>query len=558
MSGAGAPPHSIRNNNDFSLASPPASFYNCRNQEIRGGLAPAPAREHHMLKWIAGGKVDHPMGDIRKAREIVDDLPANDASKALDEIVYWLDSLNHTEGFSPERRFENIDLLDAAAKIHQRKLSQDYLAVERQQKFRENNLWKGVFGFWKNLGDAYLKCVAQYESGTTSATSIKKSLPVIVARGLRALTLQLKWTLLRYGLVEPRIWSEIARLYQLAEAGGFADSMIAVYPGSHGQSSARREFLKAMMLSASSTDGLTPLSQEIAERAVAHFSDLFQIEKTPMLACSYYFDLAEAKAPARMIKSTTTAATRRYFSAGTGLVQLRQLLLTVAGTGYVPADVNLGGTYGKDVLISVLKHLVQYWSDSPPARDSERRKIATRITVVPGFSEILAMLDPAHSNNLDFSQDQSAESWIVENVSDGGYGAIIPAEKSDWIKVGGLIGVQTETSIYWGIGLIRRVSSDQYQQRRVGIQLLSKTALPIRLVFPASNSRREPDAAILLSTSPDRTGEIGVLMREGTFNPQDSLDMMVNSKTYLLIPSRMVEGGDDFDWAKFKVMQRAE
>jgi len=510
-----------------------------------------------MLKWIAGGKVDHPMGDIRKAREIVADLPANDSSKALDEIVYWLDSLNHTEGFRLEQRFETIDLLDAAAKNHQRKLSQDYLSVERQQKFRENKLWKGAFGFWKNLGDGYLKCVAQYESGASSATSIRKSLPVIAARGLRALTLQLKWTLLRYGLVEPRIWSEIARLYQLAEAGGFTDSLVAVYPGSHGQSSVRQEFLKAMMLSASSTDGLTPLSQEIAERAVAHFSGLFQIERTPAPACSYYFDLAETKPPARLIKGAATADTRRYFGAGAGLVQLKQLLLTVAGTGHIPADVHLGGTYGKDVVISVLKHLVLYWSDHPPARGSERTKIATRITVVPGLSEILAILDPAHSKTLDFSQDQSAESWIVENVSDGGYGAIIPAEKSDWIKVGGLIGVQTETSIYWGVGLIRRVSSDQYQQRRVGIQLLSKTALPIQIALP-SNGGREPEGAILLSTSPDRTGEVGVLMREGAFNPQDSLDMTVNGKTYLLIPSRMVEGGDDFDWAKFKVMQRTD
>lgn len=122
-----------------------------------------------MLKWIAGGKVDHPMGDIRKAREIVADLPANDSAKALDEIVYWLDSLNHTEGFRLEQRFENVDLLDAAAKNHQRKLSQDYLAVERQQKFRENKLWKGVFGFWKNLGDGYLKCIEQYKETAARA-----------------------------------------------------------------------------------------------------------------------------------------------------------------------------------------------------------------------------------------------------------------------------------------------------------------------------------------------------------------------------------------------------
>lgn len=41
-----------------------------------------------MLKWLEGGRVDHPMADIRQAREIIADLPANDASKALDEIIY--------------------------------------------------------------------------------------------------------------------------------------------------------------------------------------------------------------------------------------------------------------------------------------------------------------------------------------------------------------------------------------------------------------------------------------------------------------------------------------
>jgi hypothetical protein len=250
-----------------------------------------------------------------------------------------------------------------------------------------------------------------------------------------------------------------------------------------------------------------------------------------------------------------------YFGAGEGLAQLRQLSRQVVETGGVPKDLNLGGSYEKDIIIATLKHLELYWSETPPARSSERRKTAARITVVPGFGEILGMVDPANSDTLDFSQEQSAESWIVENVSDGGYGAIIPAVKSDWIKVGTLIGVQSEGSNYWGVGMIRRISRDEHQQRRVGVQLLSKTAIPIKLARPAAasafNAAREPGPAILLSTAPDSHGEVGVVMREGIFNARDSLEMLVRDKTYLLMPSRMVEGGEDFDWAKFKVRQRA-
>ena len=213
----------------------------------------------------------------------------------------------------------------------------------------------------------------------------------------------------------------------------------------------------------------------------------------------------------------------------------------------------------------VLRHLIAYWSDDAPARSAQRRQTATRMTVLRGMSEILAALDPANSDALDFSDpaeaENTAESWIVENVSDGGYGAIIPAAKSDWVRVGALIGVKTEVAKHWGIGIIRRVTRDEHQQRRVGIQLLSRLAIPVRIgksggMF-ASGPSETNDSALLLSTTPDSNGEVGVVLREGIYNARDSLDMVVNNKPYLLMPSRLAEGGEDFDWAMFKVMQRS-
>ena len=513
------------------------------------------------LKWMGGGKVDHPMADPKQARQIIAELPANDAPKALADITELLESINQTDGFKLERRFENLDWLDSAAKNHQRKLAQDYLAMPRQQKFQENRLWTGVYGFWKQLGDGYARCIADHESGASGASTIRKSLPVIVARALRALTLQLKWTLLRYGLVEARIWSELARLYRLAEEKGIADGVIAIYPGAHGEGTVKREFLKAMMLSASAPDGLPPVKQEIAERVVAHFAGSFRFSAKPD-GCTHCFDLATPKAPARLFKGAAPSATLRFFGAGEALAQLHQLAEQVTARGGIPQDVNLGGNYDKELVIGVLKQVSQYWSEKPPARRSERRPAAGRITVVPGMTEILGTLDPSATDGLDFSaQSTTTESWVVENFSDGGYGAIIPTQKSDWIKVGTLIGVQGEAAKHWGVGLIRRISRDERQQRRVGIQLLTKTAIPIKVSKSSSLSNvsatREPQAAILLSTAPDAQGEVGVVMRDGAFNGRDTFDMTVRDKSYLLMPSTMVEDGEDFDWAKFKVMQRS-
>ena len=507
------------------------------------------------FKW-PGEKVDHLMGDPKQARELVEDLPANEG-KALEEITYWLETINRTPAFKLEQRFDNVSLLDSAAKARVRKLSVDYLSMPRQMKFQEHRLWSAIYGFWQQLGRAYLMCVDQFDTGLPGLTIVRRSLPLMVARAMRALTLQLKWSLLRYGPVELRIWTDITRLYQAAEKRGFIDSTIEVYPGSRGNGTVKAEFLKALMLWASSTDGLSPMRQEVAERLVAHFSGVFRFSRRPD-GCTHCFDPTSTRAPVRLFKGAEAAADLVFFGAGTALGTLEELAARLRQGGEIPAEIELGGSYQKDVVLGVVQHLAMYWSGSPPARSSERRPTAGRITVIPGFKDVLQVLDPGAGDELDFSQDEPAESWIVENVSDGGYGTIIPAMKSDWIRVGTLIGMQREHDSTWTIGVIRRIARDDRNQRRVGIQTLSKTAIPVRLARAGStqtsfNVSREPQPAILLATAPDRNGEISVIMREGIFSARDGIEMAVGERSYLLQPARLIEGGEDFDWAAFRV-----
>ena len=512
------------------------------------------------LNWMGGSTAEHPMADAKQARELVEGLPAGDSVAALQQITEWIASLNESDGFKVNRRFDLVDLLDGAAKNHHRKLCQDYLTTPRQQKYQENRLWNGVFRYWKQVGEAYVVCIREHESGFNAITAIRRSLPVMVARALRALTAQLKWALLRYGPVEPRIWSEIARLYRFAEQRGMAEGAIAIYAGEQGTSTLQREFLKAVMLGASSTDGLLPLRQEIAERAVTHFAGAFRLSAQPE-GCTHCFDLARAAPPVRLFRGVKPPETLRFFAAGDGLAELRRLAAKISETGGIPADVNLGGSYDKELVAGVFKYLAQTWSDRPSARGAVRRQTAGRITVVPGLGEILGTLEPPPQDDLDFSFQPSAESWIVENVSDGGYGAIIPARKSDWLRVGTLVAVKGETADYWAIGLVRRISSDEHQQRHVGIQLLTKAAIPIRVariaeITSLNFSDREPQlSAILLTTDPDERGEIGVVLASGALNGCDGLEMTVREKNYILMTTCIVEGGEDFQWAKFKVMQ---
>jgi len=504
------------------------------------------------MALFGGGKPDHPMADPKQARELISEFPANDATKGLEEVTFWLDSVSRTEGFKLDYRYELYDLLDQAAKNHQRKLSQEYLATDRQEKFRESKLWTTVFEFWKTLGSCYNQCVEQFQAGASGAGAIKKYLPAIVARALRALTLQLKWSSLRYGPVDDRVWSELGRLYLFAESKRFATTAIDIYPGLHGQGTVEQEFLKALMLGVSSTDGLTPLKQEIAERTVAHFGKQYLIQAKPGPECNYYFDLSMRKAAARAMKSIEPNPMIRYFGAGKALPGLHQLIGDIKAKEGVPSDVNLGGTYDNDLVLSVMGHLAMYWSDKPPARGSERRKIATRLTVVHGMGRILHCIRPPEEDvSLDFQAKDGGESWIVENVSAGGFGAIVQQLKGDWLKVGALIVMQPEGGNNWVTGLIRRVNKVGTTQARVGIQSLSNAPMVASFWTGVTTEK-----GVLLKTGEPDSGEVRIVLKPGVFVPGQNLESERGGRFHVYMPQAVEDKGDDYEIARFREMIR--
>ncbi len=173
------------------------------------------------------------MADINQAKKVISELPVTDSVKALELICFWLDSIANTNDFRTDHRFQLIDLLDQAAKIHQRKIGQEYLSGQRLQKIRENTLWATAMRFCKLLGASYNRCIDDFQSGSSGSSSIQKQLSVVIARALRALTLQLKWSLLRYGHIDDHIWGELGRLYRFAETQHNSMAAIEIYPGEH-------------------------------------------------------------------------------------------------------------------------------------------------------------------------------------------------------------------------------------------------------------------------------------------------------------------------------------
>jgi hypothetical protein len=147
----------------------------------------------------------------------------------------------------------------------------------------------------------------------------------------------------------------------------------------------------------------------------------------------------------------------------------------------------------------------------------------------------------------------------VFNMSETGFGAIVPTVKADWVQVGRLFGLRTETSETCRAGIIRRMTRDQYGQRRIGVEMPGTVAAPAQFARAgaagALDPAARPHAGLLLSRRPDRKGEIEVLLRAGGYAHRQDLHMQVRGRTYLISPVDLVETGEDFDRARYKAVK---
>lgn len=508
-----------------------------------------------MLSWLKGDKVDHPLADAKQAKKVIDAFPANDPWQTLEDANYWLESINETAAFKLEQRFELIDQLDVATRKAQETLLNTYNVLSEQDKVQERRIWKTVTDFWRVIAAGYLACVVQAQEGKGAPSAMKQQLPVIAARGLRALRHQMKWVLMRYAMVRPEIWSEIGRCVAFAEAGEFSDKPVDMYPAA-GSSSIGYEFLRVMMLWASSPSGLSPAEQDVAERIIVYLTVKFRFGLKQWDDCDYCFDLDGQRPPLRLAPEMPVSPETRFFDAKEARQAAKAMLSQVAATGILPAGVELGAGVEAVRVAKVLKHMLFNWAKEMPPRASPRRKTAIMLHVVHGFQSVQGAVAPELSEGLDFSDALAYDTWVAEDVSAGGYGIIVPAGKGEWLKVGVLVGVRSETESLWSVGIVRRVKSDEHRQYRIGIQLLSRSAMLVYLrTLVAMERSGKRQTAILLSSQPSPNGSLHVIARKELLDGHDALEAMFGNppSTIMLEPQGVVETGDDFDWLRYRL-----
>ena len=511
-----------------------------------------------MLAWLKRDRVDHPLANDKAARKIVGAFSQRDPCKTLEEANPWLVSINETAGFKLQRRYELLDLIDDATRRSHERLADSYVMLPEDDP-QGRRQWKAASDFWKLLGDGYLACARQCSAADSIPDGMRGQLPILAARGLRALRCQLKWSLLRYSALRSEFWGECGRFAMLAEAVDGAARTIDLFSGI--QASPNDELLQLMVFWAAAPSALAPVEQDIAERLVAYLTPKLRCSASVADAYDYFFDLDGSRPPLRLVPSAPVGPATRFFDVGEARDTLRAIQSIVRGSGRLPAGLTLGAGAEDNVVVRVLRHMRTHWAKELPPRAAARQKTDERLESVQGFHNVLELIAPGAVEGPGSTSALLNDSWIAEDVSSGGCGVIVPQGKGEGLRVGMLVATRTQTATSWSIGIIRRVNELNYRQHQLGIQVLSRDALPVFLrTQTGARQGRKQECGILLSEQASPSGNLYIVMRRDLFSGREPVEATLGDVPTPLVlqAGGLLESGHDFDWLYFKAPGQAD
>lgn len=510
-----------------------------------------------MLNKVAGlgaffsqKKIDHPLADPREARRILSELPKDNAFKAMDEIAVLFESLASVADFPGDRLFEVTQQLEEAAQPFLKRIAQDYFQAGRLSRSDEIYIWSATHGFWHTLADAYDRCLAKREVKTRSGELSKANLPLLFVRLLFSLGTLLKWELFYYGPSRSELWRRLGASLLLAEELGVAGKAVAVQ-GRSGMTSPVQEYQKVMTFHAASLDSLLPQEIELAERLIAHFLGNFVFTTQAQPDSVYWSDLKLAQPPLRLARMPEQAApTQRFMKPGPAYEAMHNLQEALERGVGMPANIDLGSQYPVQLLVTVLRHLTSYFSSIPPQRQHDRHRVGHRMSVVNG---LLNAFKAFSGQPGVMPGGLRVESWIVENVSRGGFGAMLNTVPGEWLKVGALVAMQPEGGENWLVGVVRRYHREAQSDARVGIQALATkvAAAELRKRSASSYAAAAGTPALLLLDGND-PDELRVVMPLSTFSPREEMEYARDGARYLLKPVAQIEKTVDFELVRYR------
>ncbi|WP_153145228.1 hypothetical protein [Dechloromonas sp. H13] len=502
------------------------------------------------LTRSGGQKMTHPLTDSRALRRVIDEIPGDNAFKALDQIVGWLESLQGVADFPEDRLYEAVSRLHDAAQPHLKRLARDYLHSPRLSRSEEKCLWTISHGFWIMLALSYERCLPPAGAKMPGA-HFRQVLPALCARLIAALGNVLKWEQFHYMASTGDLWQRLGAALLVAERAGGAGRESQSRDAASDVGSPQLEFAKVVAFHAASLENLLPLQIELAERLITHFSPGFVFSAEVDRDSVYWVDLAHAGPPTRLARRPQHAEpTQRFFKPAKAHAAILKLIHDLEKGLDVPGHVIPGGQYDAQTLLPVLRHLSLHLASVPPQRRNKRYSVKQRALVVNGLDNVRMVFSGNHAG---LGIHLPMESWVVEDVSRGGFGAVLNSIPGEWLKVGALIAMQPEGGATWQLGIVRRCHRLGESDAQIGIEMLALHGTPVDLRMRVASTFAAVDSIpALMIREGNAAGEVRVVMPLASFNANETLEYEEDGQYRLLTPVAFVEQAADCELARYR------
>lgn len=550
-------------------------------------------------------KPTDPMTDVQSATRWMQELPLGDLYAANERLVKALHEYNAQKQAATKDRIGALLTLDEGAQEILRGLNEQYLLNPRMSRAVESRLWNAVFAYYEEILHAYHALVMDYVANP-GGSRVRPQLPLILARTIHYLGLDAKWCYFRYERVNPKLWKRLHKLYHLAEYEEIEGQPLVLYGTEAGQEvSIVQRYLRILMLDVVNNGTLMPRQIDLIDRWLAGFVRELTLEKTFKPARhTYYVDLEEAHG-ARRVRRLEPTDSKRYWDTFALKAHIDALRAQLTA-GVAPARLGLTEDCKLPACLDLLDKVAALWSPTVKRaqRAHERKRVLQQVEVVRGLETICAnvkldndqvrlaegeggmtyeeMLDMhlygfvTQRTRLKLAQAREGqrtpleehERWIVENESEGGYGALINGKKDDWLRLGRLVGVRPQRGANWVVAVIRRlvhVNPDQYS---VGLEVISRR--PLALVLRPTRHEETgytidgidavevalPIPALYLKGEPEAGRPDSLILASAEFAPGRALWFTARGVTYHIALDHALERGDDWLRVTFKVVSR--
>lgn len=534
-----------------------------------------------MFDWLQkiAQRGGHPMLHTAEAARLLADLPRDDPLKVTEEVTAWLESLARATRFGTGQRLRVISMVDEAGQPAAEALTADYLAAENAQRADRFRQWQILMNFWEKVADAYMEIVAYFE--ISQRTEFKDQIPLVTVRAMRAVVMQMRLALMRYASEPDRTWSALYRLFSSALNQHCATSPVRLYSSGTHTSTARSEFVSAVMLEAAAPQTLPPRQIELTSRIVVRLASSFAFSDAPGERLYFYADLATVKPPFSVKEDMQATPTMRFFGPGTVIARLNELIERIRHPHPTSADPGMGEGYTAAEQLETLQRLLLYWGDNPPRRKHARTRLAAHVDVVFGLDAVMRVVGKieqviaAEKFEILFDDNRAAEekpagavfeTWTLKDISPRGLGALTTRRAQGALKIGALLAFRLEKADNWCVGIVRRLQIDRQKNSDVGAEVLSRKPQLFWLKKPDAptedawqwETRREDATshhylkAVLLPYDKETADAESMLLESGSYLPGVPYTAQVEKTTGHLRFTKLLEQGENYERVAFE------